>query len=136
MKSLPNIPKGEQREAFYKRINSLAKNIQIKAPTPLLEIELRLALATYHGNTLRVCWFMFKDWLLFTLDMKINVVAMWISDRVGWTKVYDVPETETMRSYKMRHGYKCHGSPNCNNDHCISDCLPKWFKWITRHPEI
>lgn len=134
--NMPDIPTGERREQFKMRVERIGKLIAMKCPAVILELEMRLAIEGYNGGVPKLCWRMFKNWLIERLELKLQSVAIWIADRVGWTKVYDVPETDTMRAYKMRHGYKCHGSPNCNNMDCISDCLPKWFKWITRHPKL
>lgn len=134
--NLPDIPTGEQREKFKERVDSIGKHINMKLPDIFIEMELRLALIAYHGSVPRLCWYMLREWFEYWAGWHLQSVAMWISDTVGWTKLYDVPETTEYRAHKIRHGYKCHGSPNCHNDHCISDCLPKWFKWITRHPEI
>ena len=73
-------------------------------------------------------------WLAVRLNARTayHRTLMWVCDRVGWTKLYHMPETDTMRAFTMRHGRKCSGSPNCDNMNCIGDSVPRWFKWLTR----
>jgi hypothetical protein len=59
-----------------------------------------------------------------------SVFLMWVSDRVGWTKTIEVPETAEHYAYKMRHGKQCHGYPNCADIGCLARSMPMWFRWL------
>jgi hypothetical protein len=89
---------------------------------------------SYYGSSPRALWFLLRE------DFWIWSRSIWhrflivITDRVGWTKIYHYPQTDTMVEHWQRHGYKCHGSPNCENMDCIEDSIPRWFKIIFRWP--
>lgn len=55
-----------------------------------------------------------------------------VTDGIGWTKVYFYPETDAMPAYHRRHGWRCSGSPNCDDEDCINRAIPPWFKRLTR----
>ena len=67
-----------------------------------------------------------------SLFMFFNRCKIQFCDWMGWTRVYDYPETKSMIAHSERHGRKCSGSPNCSNMNCINDSIPKWFKVLTR----
>lgn len=99
--------------------------------TPLMMMELELLQQAYYGSQLKagrhLLWAGIKD-LIFSKACKLRIK---VCDWMGWTKVYHYHETELMRAHSQRHGRKCSGSPNCQNDRCIDDSVPKWYKKIT-----
>lgn len=94
---------------------------------PMANMECQLVVESYYGGKWGAVREMFKQALHQSVHDNWFGFLIWFSDTVGWTKLVDVPETATHHAYKMRHGKKCHGSPNCSQD-CISLAQPKWFK--------
>lgn len=98
---------------------------------PIFAMRCKLYLKAYYGSTPRMMWEIGKEsfWL-----WRIGVYAdlrYWLANKLGFTKMVYVEETETLRGYWLRHGKNCHGSPNCSQ-HCIDRDVPKWFKILTR----
>lgn len=97
---------------------------------PIIASEFELALHAYYGSRWQMVRALARKALVLWWDGKVGGCLMWISDTVGWTKVYHVPETKDYVDHYRRHGRKCSGSPNCQNMDCINDSLPKWFRRI------
>src|SRR6266404_2356191 len=122
-------------EQFKSRLIRISEHA--KSNSPMLHIpaiaafECKMVLNAYYGGQLRTSLALFREWFYLWRHDIFNSAVIWICDRVGWTRLYDVPETETMKPYRMRHGRNCSGSPNCQNMNCIDDSIPKWFRWLT-----
>jgi len=116
---------------FDRRMERIAGLVKTKhCPSLILECEMRLALYTYHGGRMRAGWRILKAALQEEWLERKSRLACWITDRVGWSKIYDIPETVDYIAHKERHGRKCSGSPNCSNMNCIPDSCPRWFRWL------
>ena len=109
-----------------------------KKDSPMMRIpaiarsECLMVVQAYHGGEWRTVWALFRQAWYLTWHGWLGTLKIKVCDWVGWTKLYDIPETESYRAHTERHGRKCSGSPNCNNMHCIEDSVPKWFRWLTR----
>lgn len=91
-----------------------------------------MALKAYYGGSCRALWELAKwDWMMYR-GYIWSIITMWCSDKLGYTKVYTYPATSEMREMRVRHGIKCHASPNCEDIECINNSLPRWFKWLFR----
>lgn len=86
----------------------------------------------YYGGRWATVWALFRKAIYYSWHERVGGLRIWICDRAGWTKIYEVPETATHYGHRQRHGRKCSGSPNCNNMNCIEESVPRWFRWITR----
>lgn len=120
------------------RAKRLRGSIRTKSPwvdMPFgLAMECQLVLQAYYGGRLAAAWFFIKSAFHIWKDTRISRALMWFSDLMGWTKVYDIPETPDYAAHQQRHGRFCSGSPNCNNDRCIEQSCPNWFrKILDRH---
>lgn len=94
---------------------------------PIANMQCQLVVESYYGGKWGAARELFKQALHQSISERWLGFLIWFSDRMGWTKLYDMPETTTHHGYQMRHGRKCHGSPNCAHD-CISESQPKWFR--------
>jgi len=104
--------------------------------TPLFTMQAKLLLSAYYGSQTKAAIAMLRESFMLWRHSKYLRSLLWICDTIGWTKVYWYPETRDMIGHHQRHGRKCSGSPNCANNHCISDGIPKWFRVITRWDKI
>jgi hypothetical protein len=116
---------------FDRRMERIAGLVKTKhCPSLILECEMRLALYVYHGGRIRAALKVLRSAVQDTYLERKSLLAMWIADRMGWTKIYDIPETKDFIAHQQRHGRKCSGSPNCNNHRCIPESCPRWFRWL------
>ena len=88
------------------------------------------ALKAYYGSAPRALWALFRQEIYLWRHSVNGRFCIWFSDRMGWTKLYHFPESPGWREHWRRHGKKCSGSPNCQNDNCIEDSQPRWFRWL------
>lgn len=90
------------------------------------------AIRAYHGGAFPAWWAMTWHFAYLGFASMAGASEVWLWDKMGWTKLYHSPGTKTHREYWHRHGWKCSGSPNCNNLDCIEDSLPGWYRFLTR----
>jgi hypothetical protein len=121
----------EMYEHWVKRITD-PKAHTLRELKFLFVMEMWCCLKAYYGNAPRALWAVARhDFYLWRHGIW-NSCLIWLTDWMGWTKLYHFPACPGWKEHWMRHGRKCSGSPNCQNMHCIEDSLPRWFKWITR----
>jgi len=125
-----------QPERFENRLERMwahakSDSVMWRIP-PVVMLEVRCLERAYFGGQWRTVWELFKEALHDTIESWGNRLRIKICDWMGWTKLYYFAETASMLGHWQRHGFKCSGSPNCFNDQCITDSVPKWFRWITR----
>lgn len=127
------LPKPARAEEWTKVVKSLDRHADVYKLVPyLLLATLWRGCRAYYGGSIRALWKLGAEDLKSWWRMRVVISTwIWISDLVGWTKVYHYHETEEMLAHQERHGYKCSGSPNCNDPDCISRSLPPWFKKLT-----
>jgi hypothetical protein len=118
-----------QKERFKRNADQMTKLWKQFQLAGLFAFEARLALEAYYGGPFRSCWEQFKQVVWLDLQGKRHSTGIWISDKLGWTKICHVPETKDYRAHSLRHGGRCHGSPNCSQE-CIGQAIPKWFKTV------
>lgn len=120
------------KKAYTYRINRLTENARdngfLWRIPPITVMECRMVVYAYYGSRRRALWVMAREDFWLWRRQVVGRSIMWFCDFVGWTKVYDVPETPLMRAHKQRHGRHCSGSPNCNNMNCVDEGCPKWFR--------
>ena len=124
-------------EQFKTRAERIISHCRMEPPTmmqipAIAAAECQMLLESYHGGKWRVIRYLFREWLYLRSNSVLWNARLWISDAVGWTKIYDVPETADCIAHQQRHGRKCSGSPNCDDLHCIDRSIPKWFRRLTR----
>ena len=124
------------KKQYEMRLARISDHIRSNSPMmripPIAASECQMLLEAYHGGRWKTI-FALTGMAIFLLRHDLNArFVIWLCDLAGWTKVYDIPETEKMRAHKQRHGRKCSGSPNCQNVNCIDDSIPAWFKFISR----
>ena len=120
-----------QPERFAKRSEKMQHlGTQAKIPI-LLVINCRLVLKDYYGSDFKVAMRILWEWFYLGSHSLYWSVLIWISDRVGWTKLRHIPDNPVTVEHWERHGYKC-DHLNCQDDQCIDKSLPRWFKWVTR----
>ena len=91
----------------------------------------KILLVSYYGGWFRTGLSFMRDGLRLWASGKWTALLLLITDGVGWTKLYEVPETATHIAHWQRHGRFCSGSPNCNNMDCINEGVPRWFRKVT-----
>lgn len=104
---------------------------------PIAASEMRWALKAYYGGPVKMSLAVISEsFHMWRMDIN-GRFCMWFCDKMGWTKLYEMPETATHHKYWQRHGRNCSGSPNCNNMNCIDEGMPSWFRWLYRRfPKI
>jgi hypothetical protein len=122
----------ERWERRVDRIRGHGPNSFMWRVAPAIAFELRLLLESYYGGPWRMVWALFRLTFSNIIHTWTGRLRIWVCDRMGWTKIYFVPETDYMRAHWRRHGRKCSGSPNCDNINCIQDSVPGWYRWLTR----
>ena len=130
MKKYPARPE-QFKMRTDRMINDCKRGALLFKIPPICAFECKMLLESYYGGAWRMLWVIFKESVYLAFRGYLVRLRIRFCDWMGWTKIYDVPETATMRAYKMRHGRKCSGSPNCNNHRCIDDSVPMWFKRLT-----
>lgn len=124
-----------KKKLFDERIARIKKYAKENSPmlriAPIAKMECQLVVEAYYGGRFRAVWAMFKEAVYLWRHEKHHMLLIWISDKVGWTKLYHMPETLTHHEYWHRHGYKCSGSPNCSDMKCIDKSVPKWFRVLS-----
>lgn len=129
-KKFPRQPERFNNRLERMRAHAKSDSVMWKIPAVVM-LEVRCLQRAYWGGEWHTVWALFYEALWNTWqDFKCNL-RIRICDWVGWTKIYWYPETERMIGYHRRHGAKCSGSPNCHNDHCIEDSVPKWYRKLT-----
>lgn len=134
MKPIDIEQNGPRNKERWERVQQNLKRYQrVHANVPfLLVLEYWSGVRAYYGSSRRalsaLARYEFWKWWHHVIG-RIHLI---ITDGVGWTKVYFYPETDTMPAYHLRHGWKCSGSPNCDDLDCISRSIPRWFKRLTR----
>jgi hypothetical protein len=130
-------PKNHQpvRLAQYEyRMQQLKRNVKAGSVmmdvAPIAVSQLRLVLEAYYGGPRRMVVALLKQALWVWWDGLVSRALLWISDGMGWTKVYEVPETKDYVAHQRRHGRQCSGSPNCRNLNCVLDGMPGWYRKI------
>ncbi len=98
---------------------------------PIFAHECQIVLHAYYGGPLRAGWYLLRYGITLKLNSWYWRFVWWISDKIGWTKISHVPETEDYMEHWRRHGRKCSASPNCSGD-CIGVAVPRWYKRITK----
>lgn len=86
----------------------------------------------YYGGSVRAAFRLLYLSFYLWANSLWHGFLLWVTDRMGWTKLYDHPESTPDNPFRIRHGRYCSGSPNCNNWECIAQGIPKWFRWLTR----
>jgi hypothetical protein len=123
-------------EQYHNRLDRLRKHAREDSVmlriAPAVVFELKLVLNAYYGGPWRVIWALVKEQWWQTRIALVTRARIRFCDWMGWTKVYYYPETERMVAHYRRHGSKCSGSPNCGNDSCIEDSVPRWYQKLTR----
>lgn len=126
-KNYPADPKG-----FQRWLEKMIKEDSIFHKIPgMMAFQMKVCLEKYYGGRWQLILALIKEGWYLTWRGWLSSFIWWFSDRMGWTKVYSYPQTERMHAHQRRHGCKCSGSPNCKNDNCIDDSLPKWFRKLT-----
>ncbi len=121
------------------RLRNLARRSDTEYPfriPPILTSECWLIVEAYYGGKWPAVRAMAWAATRLSVWSFFNHLRIRTCDMMGWTKLYDMPAAPNMKSYQMRHGRRCSGSPNCNNHLCIEESVPGWFKWITRWEEL
>ena len=119
----------EQFRMRVQRVENYARKGHLRIIPAVTSLECELILKAYYGGTWRMLIAIAKkDLWLWQNGLKAHFLY-WISDRIGWTKITDVPETEDFIAHQRRHGRTCHASPNCEGG-CIERDQPKWFRRI------
>lgn len=113
----------------------ITDSVVVKIPA-MASFQLRYTLEAYYGGRWRMIRALIWEGIYLGWHSFNTTWKLWITDRMGWTKLYDLPGSTKKMPMRMRHGRKCSGSPNCNNMNCIEDSLPRWFKWLTRWDKI
>lgn len=106
---------------------------------PGVEWEARLLLVAYHGGTRQAAWALFKFWISVEVWQHYTSCArLLISDWMGWTKLHHYPEDDKYHARTERHGRYCEGYPYSEHPDvdCISQGVPRWFRWLTRWDKI
>lgn len=102
---------------------------------PVVMLEVRCLQNAYWGGPWRVVWALFKENLWLSAQSFRLGLGLTIADWLGWTKLYWNPETSEITGHYRRHGRKCSGSPNCHNENCIDESVPRWFRRLFGWPE-
>ena len=124
------------RELFEYRAERMRKQHPMMFKiAPIFNSECEMVVIAYHGSRLRAGLSLIKEYFRLGFSQRYFHLVFWFCDFIGWTKLVDIPETQTHHAYKMRHAKKCHGSPNCSQD-CINSAVPKWFRKITRTDDL
>lgn len=124
------------KESFERQLGRIRSHCKSESPmmkiAPIARMEMIIALSYYHGGRGRLALALLREWFVLARSHYCCAITMFVCDRMGWTKVYHYPETDSMIAHSQRHGRKCSGSPNCSNANCIDDSVPRWFKILSR----
>ena len=124
----PPVARPIQKERFENRAARIKSHLNRSFKIDfILACEARLLVEAYYGGPFRMLWALFKHYVREHVDSFIISAFYWISDRMGWTVIVDVPQTDEYIAHQRRHGIKCHMSPNCEGG-CIDRNQPKWFR--------
>lgn len=89
--------------------------------------ECSMVLEAYFGGPIRAGLHLIY-WGVRSSIARQRARFLWaISDRVGWTRLQQIPDTPCFE----RHGGQCKYH-NCMDSNCIDKSVPKWFRWLTR----
>lgn len=136
MKIIDNQEKPVRPDRFNHWLKKM--HCSVKDNSPMMRIpgivmfQVETLQTHYYGSYAKAGLALLRKAFYLWWNDKLTHCFLWISDSMGWTKVYDIPETPEYVAHQQRHGRKCSGSPNCQNDQCIDDSLPKWFRWLWR----
>lgn len=93
----------------------------------ILTSECSLVLEAYYGGPIRAGWHMIKWGIIHSITRGYWNLLLAMCDKIGWTRLQQIPGTEHFE----RHGGKCKYH-NCQDMECITNSLPRWFKFVTR----